>query len=197
MKTLSAWTAAAAVVAAPVLAQDVKEPRTGVSFAAKEGSMSLMGVGLRVKQIAFIKAKVYAIGLYVADEALAGSLAALKGKGATPELYKELQAGDYPKQVTLKFVRGLGKGRIQEAMREALPNSDKAPVDTFVSYFDEVKEGDTCTIAWAPGGALDIAFNGKAKPPIADKKFAGEVFGIWLGAKPIQEDIKKELVSRF
>ena len=34
------------------------------------------------------------------------------------------------------------------------------------------------------------------QPPIADKNFAAAVFGIWLGEKPIQEDIKRDLVTR-
>jgi hypothetical protein len=37
---------------------------------------------------------------------------------------------------------------------------------------------------------------GQAKPHISDKAFATAVFGIWLGEKPIQEDLKKAIVSR-
>jgi hypothetical protein len=37
---------------------------------------------------------------------------------------------------------------------------------------------------------------GEVKPPIVDKAFAAAVFGIWLGEKPIQEDLKRDLVSR-
>ena len=37
---------------------------------------------------------------------------------------------------------------------------------------------------------------GQAKPPIADKAFAQTLFGVWLGPKPIQDDIKTALVAR-
>src|SRR4029453_11644723 len=40
-------------------------PKPGVTFAAKVGDMSLLGVGLRTK--ALLRFKVYALGLYVAD----------------------------------------------------------------------------------------------------------------------------------
>ncbi|MFI5184755.1 MAG: hypothetical protein ACHQNV_10165, partial [Vicinamibacteria bacterium] len=53
-------------IAVPAFAQDVSEPKSGMHFAAKDGSTSLLGVGLRKKNIT----KVYAIGLYVADSAL-------------------------------------------------------------------------------------------------------------------------------
>jgi hypothetical protein len=37
---------------------------------------------------------------------------------------------------------------------------------------------------------------GQPKPPIADREFAAAVFGVWLGEKPVREEIKKGLVSR-
>ena len=82
----------------PVLAQDIAEPKTGVKFLAKDQDASLLGVGLRTKTM--LKVKVYAIGLYVSDSAVAGPL---KGKAASPDLYRELVAGDFPKKVVLKF----------------------------------------------------------------------------------------------
>lgn len=191
MKTIAALLLSAAI-AAPALAQDVTEPRTGQTFAAKSGEMSLLGIGVRNKWMF----KVYAIGLYASDSALSGQLAAHKGKTTSPEFYKELIWGDFPKQVVLKFTRGLGQAKIQGAMREALEGADKAKTDQFVSYFPEVKEGQECVIAWAPGGTLEVLMAGQAKPPIADKDFAAAVFGIWLRPTPIQEDVKAALVSR-
>jgi hypothetical protein len=31
---------------------------------------------------------------------------------------------------------------------------------------------------------------------MADKNFAAAVFGIWLGDEPIQDDIKRDLITR-
>ena len=193
MKTIAALLLTAAI-AAPALALDVIEPRTGLKFAAKTGEMSLLGVGLRTRYI--INAKVYAIGLYVSDQALAGPLATFKGKTSSPEFYNALIWGDFPKQVTLKFTRDLGQQKIQDAMRESLAGGDPKLLDTFVSYFPELKTGQECVIRWAPGGVLETTMAGQAKPPIADKNFAATVFGAWLREKPIQEDIKLGLVSR-
>jgi hypothetical protein len=175
-------------------AEDVKEPRSGVSLAAKDGSSSLLGIGVRTRTM--LKVKVYAIGLYVDDAALAGPLAAHKGKTASPEFYRDLVWGDFPKHVVLKLVRDVSTSQIQGAFREALGSANKARVDQFASYFGDTKIGQEYVIRWAPGGTLETTVAGVAKPPIADKDFAAAVFGIWLGDKPIQDDIKKDLVAR-
>lgn len=175
-------------------AEDVVEARSGVKFAAKNGSESLLGVGLRTKT--FLKVKVYAVGLYVADEALKGPLAAFKGKTESPGFYGELVNGDFDKQVTLKFVRDVDQKAIQEAWSEALAGADKASLDTFLSYFPDVKTGQEYVLRWGKGGVLETNMAGQAKPPINNKAFAARVFGIWLGEKPLQADIKKDLVAR-
>jgi hypothetical protein len=186
----------AALSVAPRLAsaQEITEPASSVKFAAKDGDLSLLGVGLRTKT--FLRVKVYAIGFYVADSALVGSLAAYKGKVDSPGFYGELVQGDFPKQVRLKFVRDVSADKIQEAMREALAGASTAPLDAFVGYFPALKTGDECVLRWAPGGTLETTTAGQAKPPIVDRAFAAALFGVWLGPKPIQEDIKKALVSR-
>jgi len=178
-----------------VLAQDVVEPRSGAKFAAKSGELTLTGVALRTKT--FLKVKVYAIGLYVADVALAGPLAAYKGKPKTPAFYKDLLAGDFPKELRLQFLRDLSAGQIQGAFRETLAGADKAKMEAFVSYFGELKSGQECVVRYAPGGTLETLVQGAARLPIADKAFATAVFSIWLGDNPIQDDIKADLAKQF
>jgi chalcone isomerase-like protein len=183
-----------AAAATPLLAQEITEPRSGAKFAAKADDKSLLGAGLRTKT--FLKVHVYALGLYVADSAISGPLAAFKGKTDSPAFYRELVQGDFPKQVTMKFLRDLSASQIQEAMREALAGADKARVDAFVGYFPAITSGQECVLTWAPGGALETVVAGQAKAPIADKAFTAAVYSIWLGEKPIQEDLKKAIVSR-
>ncbi|HUL76046.1 MAG TPA: chalcone isomerase family protein [Vicinamibacteria bacterium] len=179
-------------VAAPALAQEVAEPKSGVKFAAKSGDLSLLGVGLRTKTM--LKVKVYAVGLYVADSALAGPLAAYKGKTDSPAFYKELVWGDFGKQIVMKFTRDVTSDQIRGAFRETLQGASK--LDLFVGYFSDTKEGQEYVITWKPGGILETKVAGLNKPEINDKAFAAAVFGIWLGDRAIQDDIKKGLVSR-
>ena len=194
MKT-AALAIAVGVLASPLPGQEVVEPKSGTKFPAKVEDKSLLGAGLRTKT--FLKVQVYTLGLYVADAALSGPLAPYKGRAlGSPAFYKELVQGDFPKQATMKFLRNLDAGQIQEAMREALAGADKARVEAFVSYFPAIASGQECVLRWAPGGTLETVMAGTPKPPIADKAFASAVFAIWLGAKPVQEDLKKAIVSR-
>ena len=185
---------AAPFLPAPVLAQTVSEPKTGVSFPTKTDGMSLLGVGLRTKTM--LKVKIYAIGMYVADSALSGPLAAHKGKLGTPAFYRDIVAGDFGKQIVMKFVRDLSADQIQGAFREVLTAANPQKTELFVNYFSEIKARQEVVLRWAPGGTLDVNVAGLGKTPIEDKAFASAVFGIWLGDKPIQDDIKRDLVSR-
>jgi hypothetical protein len=176
-------------------AQTWTEPKSGVAFPVKKDDMTLLGGGLRVKKILFTF-KAYAIGFYVSDEAIAGPLAAFKGKTTSPEFYHALQTGDFKKELVLHFLRNLSEGRIQGAMRESLEGADPKELDQFVSYFPELKEGEEAVLRWAPGGTLETVMAGQAKPPIADRKFSERLFGLYLGPTPLQADIKAGMVAR-
>jgi hypothetical protein len=185
-------------LAAPAAAQDLAEPATGVRFPLASDGHRLLGVGLRVKKVAFVKVKVYVVALYVSEAALAGPLAAYRGRPASPELYRELAWGDFDKRLTLRFVRDLDREQIQKAMREALAGqADPALLERFVSYFPELKQGQQAELRWLPGGALAATMAGQPRTPIESKDFAAAVFGLFLGERPLQDDIKLGLVSRL
>jgi len=176
------------------IADQVVEPRTGVRFATREAGASLLGVGVRTKTV--FRVKVYAIALYVADAALAGPLAAHKGKTGTPGFYRDLVWGDFDKRIVLRFVRDASREQVQQNFRDSLPQVNPARLDVFASHMVATKAGQEYVIRWAKGGVLETSFGGRANPPIADKEFAAAVFAIWLGENPIQADIKRDLVSR-
>ena len=163
---LAAASLLGATLSAPARAEDVAEPRTGVRFPGKIGETTLLGVGLRTKSV--LKVKVYAIGLYAADSALAGSLKDKTG----PALYRELVWGDFPKEIHLRLVRDVSASQMQEAIRDALEKADKARTDQFVAYFGDIKTGEEYVLRWAAGGTLETLAKGTPKPQIADKNFA-------------------------
>jgi hypothetical protein len=184
----------ATILAAPALAapaEQVTEPASGVKFDAQAGELQLLGVGLRTRTM--LKVKVYALGLYVDPV----GLAAHKGKGVTPALYKDLVWGDFRREIRMKFVReSVSADQIRGAFRDSLSSADKAKTEAFLGYFGDTKAGDEYLLRWVPGGTLEVTVGGQPKPPIADKNFAAAVFAIWLGDKPIQADIKKGLAAR-
>jgi hypothetical protein len=192
---LAAVCLSVAAAGATAHAETWTEAKSGAVFDVSKDGMTLLGAGLRVKKILFTF-KAYAVGLYVDDAALTGPLAAFKGKTSSPEFYQALQTGDFRKELVLKFLRTLSQGKIQDAMRESLAGADAKTLDQFVSYFPEVKEGQQCTLRWAPGGTLESVMAGQTKPPIENKAFAERLYGLYVGPKPIQEDIKADIVAR-
>lgn len=176
-------------LAIPAFSQEITEPKTGAKFSAKDGDMSLLGVGLRTKTI--LKVKVYAIGLYVSNSAISGPL---KGKAGTPDLYRELVYGDFTKKVIMKFVRDVSTNQIRDAFRETL-SAAEPKTETWLQYFNDIHSGQEVIIGWTPAVGLETKVAYVDKPPINDKAFATSVFSIWLGDKPVQEDVKKDLVA--
>jgi Chalcone isomerase-like len=191
---MKALAAAVLFAVVPVRSPSITEPKTGVTFPTTVGDMSLLGVGVRTKT--FLKFKVYALGLYVANSALAGPLAAHKGRVGTPAFYRDLVHGDFEKQFVLKLVRDLSAEQIQANLRSHMPSADRKLLDQFASYFGPTKAGQDCILRWVPGGRLETTVGGQVKPPIADKAFADNVFAIWLGDRPAEDPLRKPLVSR-
>lgn len=175
--------------ALPVLAQDVAEPKSGTRFVTKDGDMSLLGVGLRKKNVT---TKMYAVGLYVADSALSGPL---KGKAGTPDLYRELVGGEFKKKLVLKFLRDMSADQIRGALRDGLKGVG-GKTDVWLGFFGDVRSGQECVIGWAPGVGLETRVAGLGNPALKDKALASAVFGIWLGDQPVQDDLKRDLVAR-
>jgi hypothetical protein len=195
VKPLAAFAGVALLLGGPAArSADFVEPRTGVSCPEQRDGMSLLGAGVRTKT--FLKVKVYTICLYVSDATLAGPLAQYRGRTADPAFYRELATGDFPKQVVMTFVRDATADQVRDGFYEALPTVDRKRLDLFSSHFGAPRKGDVYVIRWGPGGSLEVTAAGQPKPAIADKAFATAVFQIWLGEKPLQEDIKRDLVAR-
>jgi hypothetical protein len=180
--------------AAPAAA-DVTEPRSGVKFPSRAGDLVLTGVGLRTKT--FLKVKVYAIGMYIPESAASSLVAAHKSDMGSKAFYRDLREGAFVKQMSIQFVRDLSPDQIHDAYREALHGADPKMIDLFASYFGSLTSGQSAVLRFTPasGGTLETTVAGLGKPPIADPAFVSRVLSIWLGDSPIQEDIKKGLVS--
>jgi hypothetical protein len=181
---------AASAPAAPPL---VIEPKTGLSFPTSSGGMSLLGVGVRTKSI--LKFKVYALGLYVSDGALAGPLAPHKRGTHAPPFFRELVRGGFEKQLVLTLARDLSVEQIRGNFRQCLPRAEPVLREQFVSYFDASRMGQVCVMHWVDG-RLETTVAGVRKPPIASKAFADELFAIWLGERASGDPLRRQLVSR-
>ena len=165
----------------------------GVKFADDSVSgdkpLVLNGAGLRKK--AFFK--VYAIGLYLPAKAGAAE-AAIGGSG--------------PKRVRIVMMRDVDADTFAEALIESVhDNSGDAEKSALAQRLEafkatlltlkEAKEGDEIVLDFATDGSTQLMVGGAAKgAPVAGADFQQALLKIWLGAHPVQDDLKQALLGK-
>jgi hypothetical protein len=175
-----------ALTAARPATADVQEPSSGQSFAEARGSQALLGVGIR-KKWGF---KVYAMGLY-ADKDAASKLA--------PGSYGAVVRGGFAKTVELRMLRTVAGEKIQGAFEDALaePTGKSPEYQQFLSFFGGELAKGTVILLKTSGPTLNVVVGGSAKPAINNAVLTGALLNVWLGPKPIDGGLKKNLISRL
>jgi hypothetical protein len=147
--------------------------------------LALTGAGLRQRFIF----DVYAMGLYV-REAKADPI---------------MQPG--AKRVDIRMLRNVDADTFTEALVDGMrPNHDAATMQAFapriaelsatMAQLKEAKKGMTITLDWLPGTGTQMTVDGRfTGAPIAGEDFYQALLRIWLGPKPVQEDLKKALLG--
>jgi Chalcone isomerase-like len=153
---------------------------------AKVGSaeLALTGAGLR-KRVFF---QVYVIGLYVQD------------RKANPIA----QPG--PKRVQIHMLRDVGAEQFMDALVEGIhanhPEAQARALEPQVKQLGaimgevkEAKKGMVIALDWN-GRQTQVLIDGKpAGAPIEGEEFFRALLRIWLGDKPVQDDLKKALLG--
>lgn len=209
-------------LALPATAQ-VTEPKTGrtfpesIGYPGREGAvLRCAGVGVRTKAVF----KVYAAALYL-DEAgargeLAGRAAQASGEPKSPDsLCASIIASDrsaggnreestLAKAIVMKFVRGVGKDKVRETYLEMLERTlgplAASPVrenaEAFLAMFTEdVADGDEIEL-YGCGARVGVLVKGVEKGALSDGALAEAIWSIWLGEKPVSDDLRRGLISR-
>jgi len=165
----------------------------GVKFDDKAkvgaGDTVINGAGLRKR--AFFK--VYAIGLYLPQKA-ASTVDVLAAKGA--------------KRIAIVTLRDLTAEQFVDALIEALKNNhDEAALKTLQPKIDQFRgamlsigdapEKSAVNIDWLPESGTRLSFNGAARgSDISGEDFYRALLRIWIGDKPVQDDIKEHLLGK-
>jgi hypothetical protein len=149
--------------------------------------LSLNGAGLRKR----LFVQVYAIGLYLAQ------------KANRPAAILE-QPG--PKRVAIHMLRDVSADAFSEAMGEGIrANHSEAEakgleprLKELAGIFAELKEakkGMALALDWN-GSATQLLAQGKpVGKPIQGEDFYRALLRIWIGDKPVQDDLKKALLG--
>ena len=147
------------------------------------------GAGLRKK--AFFK--VYAMALYLSEKQNDAD-GALNGKG--------------PKRVAISLLRDLSAQQFIDALQEgiaqnhseaemvALKERIKQFSDAMLSI-GEAKAGTSVLIDWLPESGTRLTVDGQVRGrEISGDDFYKALLSIWLGHKPVQDDLKQALLGK-
>ncbi|KAG6548003.1 hypothetical protein Mapa_010437 [Marchantia paleacea] len=201
---------------------EVVEPVTGIQFSrSTNGSgasreLVLAGVGVREKKIAFLKVKVYAIGLYV-DPAAISSLEAWKSKGSS-ELVKDESFSkaliDVPFEKSLRIVlaRDVDGATFWGALGETLAPRLKAAgagaageqaLNSLGDVFKNrpLKDKTVVFLTWTQPSTLHISIapeGGSPSAPDASIESAAllsRLFDVYLGKDPVSPSAKASIAK--
>jgi len=99
-------------------------------------------------------------------------------------------------------LRDLSKGKITEAVEAGFEknNRDQMPalqqrLDRFNAGVADLKEGDRLTITYTPGKGTNLSSRAGKNITIDGKDFADALFSVWLGASPVDEDLKNGMLG--
>ncbi|KQC33779.1 chalcone isomerase [Nonlabens sp. YIK11] len=148
--------------------------------------LTLNGAGLREKFVFDL----YVGGLYTTAKTSNGAA---------------LLSSDQPMAITLDIVSKLvTQDKMIEAITEGFEDSVSSAerkklqpkIDKFIGFFnEEIVKGNEFQIAYVPGKGTMAHKNGKLLGTIEGKDFAKGLFGIWLGNKPADKDLKKGMLG--
>ncbi|MGD9952030.1 MAG: chalcone isomerase family protein [Burkholderiales bacterium] len=172
-------------LALPASAAEVAGVRFEERARVEGAELALKGAGLR-KRFFF---QVYAIGLYVAD-AKADPVAQGGAKRVAIHMLRDVDAETF----TQALVDGMRPNHDEATMRSLAPRIER--LAAIMREVKEAKEGMAIALDWAPGAGTRIAIDGKpAGAPIEGEDFYASLLRIWLGEKPVQDDLKQALLG--
>jgi len=165
----------------------------GVKFEDKTslGNASLVANGAGLRKKAFFK--VYAMALYL-PEKQADADGALSAKGS--------------KRIAITLLRDLSAQQFVEALQEGVANNHSesemtALKDRMQQFSDamlsigEAKTGSQVFIDLLPEGVTRLTVNGQVRgSDFAGEDFFNALLKIWLGNKPVQDDLKQALLGK-
>mgnify|MGYP003397614286 CR=1 FL=1 len=170
-----------ALFALPALAAEVAGVKLDDKITLGGKEVVLNGAGIRTR--AFFK--VYVASLYLP------AMAAVLAKG--------------PRRIQMNLLRTLSADQLVDALLEGLaannapaklaavkPQTDE--LARIMKGFGEVKEGNVVTIDFVDS-ATRIGFNGEPKGSIGGEPFNKALTRVWLGEKPVQDDLKKAMLG--
>jgi hypothetical protein len=148
----------------------------------------LNGAGVRSRFVV----KVYAAGLYVSQ----------KSSNA-----KSIVEAKTARRIQMVMLRDLTADQLADALKDGIDNNaSQAELDAIKGEIDallnvmramkEAKKGQTVALDFSADGKTTVSVNGAARGNVASEPLQRALLKIWLGDKPIQNDLKSSLLGQ-
>lgn len=176
LSTLTFEASAQLVVDNVVLAPDFKH---------KNENMNLNGGGLRKKFFL----NIYVAGLYLSNSS---------------SIPQEIVEADEAMSIQLHIVSDMiTSSQMISSMEDGFKKSTggteatfRPEIDLLTSTFSgKIKNGDYYDITYTPGTGVEVYKNGTLNASFGDLEFKKALWGIWLGADPVDKKLKKKLLG--
>ena len=172
-------------LALPVSAAEVAGVKIDDAARVGGAELALKGTGLRKR----LFVQVYAMGLYVADRK-ADPIAQGGAKRVAIHMLRDVDADTFTKAL----VDGMRPNHDEATMKALEPRI--AQLNAIMAGIKEAKKGMAIALDWVPGAGTQVTIDGKAAgKPIEGEDFYRALLRIWLGDKPVQDDLKKSLLG--
>lgn len=110
--------------------------------------------------------------------------------------------GDVPRRLELSYFWSIGADDFAEAANQILARDlDEAQLETLRPRIDslhrsyrDVNPDDRYALTYIPGIGTELRLNGELLATIPGEDFARAYFGIWLGERPLDEGLRKDLL---
>ncbi len=184
MKAKLSAVALSLLLAAPAFAKEVAGVKYPETATVEGKELKLNGAGVRTKMVF----KVYTAGLYVENPSTDGA---------------KLISADEIKRVRMYMLRDLDKKTIGDAMAEGFKKNAGSKMaelqprlDTFTAALPDVKKGDEITLTYVPGQGTRVQSKSGKEITVEGKDFADALFSVFVGAKPVDGDLKDGMLGK-
>lgn len=150
--------------------------------------LQLNGAGVR----SMVFFKMYALGLYLEEKQHSAAAVMADSKPKRIALHVLVGEGELE-----RFLNGFHKGiekNHSEAQLAAL-HERMAAFDKLFAATKTVKRGDVVVFDWVPAEGTRVSLNGAELGRIAGEDFYRALLSIWIGDKPVKDDLKKAILG--
>lgn len=176
MVALGAW-------AEPAHAREVEGVRFESEVRAGDSLLTLRGYGL-LRYMVFIKA--YVAAFYLPERIRSEEALGDVPKHLEIEYFHPIAAQDFAKATISSIARNVSLTAFQQL---------KPKIDEFNTLYRDIQPGDRYALTYLPGKGTTLSWNGQPLGTVADEDFAVRLFGIWIGANPLDSDLKRLLLG--